>query len=206
MKEIVFIDIDTQYDFMFSKGRLYINEAEKIIPNLKLLTEAAFKRDIRIISTADTHLKNDPEFKRFPAHCVEKSPGQKKIPQTLLKKHILISQKILTRKELFTKIEGCKQIIIEKNTYDVFTNFNLSRLLKPFNEAFVYGVAVDYCVKYAVLGLLQSGLKVNLVTDAVSAVEPREGKALLAKFKDNGVKLVKTREVLSQIGEAVNRK
>ncbi|MEK6568670.1 MAG: isochorismatase family protein [Candidatus Omnitrophota bacterium] len=114
-----------------------------------------------------------------------------------MKKHIFISRKILTRKELFAKVEGYKQIIIEKNTYDVFTNFNLSRLLKPFNEAFVYGVAVDYCVKYAVLGLLQSGLKVNLVTDAVSAVEPREGKALLAKFKNNGVRLVKTKEVMA---------
>ncbi|MDO8747606.1 MAG: cysteine hydrolase family protein [Candidatus Omnitrophota bacterium] len=199
MKEIVFIDIDTQYDFMFSKGRLYINEAEKIIPNLKLLTEAAFKRDILIISTADTHLKNDPEFKQFPAHCVEKTHGQKKIPQTLLKKHIFIPRKILTRKELLDTTKGHKQIIIEKNTYDVFTNFNLSRLLKPFNEAFIYGVAVDYCVKYAVLGLLQNGLKVNLVMDAVSAVEPKEGKALLAKFKNNGVKLVKTREVINRL-------
>ena len=197
MKEIVFIDVDTQRDFMLSDGRLYINEAEKIIPNLKLLTDAASKRDIRIISTLDTHLKNDPEFKRFPAHCVEKTRGQKKISQTLLKKHIFISREILTRKELFANIEGYKQIIIEKNTYDVFTNFNLSRLLKPFNEAFVYGVAVDYCVKYAVLGLLQSGLKVNLVTDAVSAVEPREGKTLLAKFKNNGVRLVKTKEVMA---------
>jgi len=199
MKEIVFIDIDTQYDFMLSKGRLYIKEAEKIIPNLKLLTAAASKRDIRIISTVDTHLKNDPEFKRFSAHCVEKTRGQKKISQTLLKKHAFISRKILTRKELFAKLEGYKQILIEKNTYDVFTNFNLSRLLKPFNEAFVYGVAVDYCVKYAVLGLLQSGLMVNLVTDAVSAVEPKEGKTLLAKFKDNGVRLVKTKEVIKRL-------
>ena len=199
MKEIVFVDVDTQRDFMLSNGRLYINEAEKIIPNLKLLTEAAFKRDILIISTVDTHLKNDPEFKRFPSHCVEKTRGQKKISQTLLKKHTFISRKILTRKELFAKIKGYEQIIIEKNTYDVFTNFNLSRLLKPFNEAFVYGVAVDYCVKYAVLGLLQSGLKVNLVMDAVSAVEPKEGKALLAKFKDSGVRLVKTKEVINRL-------
>ena len=60
-------------------------------------------------------------------------------------------------------------------------------------------MAVDYCVKYAVLGLLQSGLKVNLMMDAVSAVEPKEGKALLAKFKDSGVRLVKTKEVINRL-------
>ena len=199
MKECVFIDIDTQFDFMLPQGRLYVPGAEKLIPNLKLLTQIAFKNDILIISSVDTHIKNDPEFKQFPAHCVEKSPGQKKIPQTLLKKHAFIPRKILTRKELFDKTKGRGQVIIEKDTYDVFTNFNLSRLLKPFNEAFVYGVAVDYCVKYAVLGLLQSGLKVNLVMDAVSAVEPKEGKALLAKFKDSGVRLVKTKEVINRL-------
>ena len=199
MREIVFIDIDTQFDFMLPQGKLYMNEAEEIIPNLKRLTETALKRDILIISTVDKHLKNDPEFKQFPAHCVEKSPGQKKIPQTLLKKHIFIPRKILSRKELLDKAKGYNQIIIEKNTYDVFTNFNFLRLLKPFESAFVYGVAVDYCVKYAVLGLLQNGLKVNLVMDAVSAVEPKEGKALLAQFSRNGVRLVKTKKVLSQI-------
>lgn len=204
MKECVFIDIDTQCDFMLPQGRLYVNKAEEIIPNVKLLTEAAFKRDILIISTVDKHLKNDPEFKQFSAHCVEKSRGQKKIPQTLLKKHIFIPRKILTKKELLAETKRYPQIILEKNTYDVFTNFNLLGLLKPFNQAFVYGVALDYCVKYAVLGLLQRGLKVNLVRDAVSAVEPKEGRALLAQFENNGVKLVKTKEVLSQIGEAVN--
>ena len=159
MKEIVFIDIDTQFDFMLPKGKLYVPEAEKLVPNLKLLTQAAFKNDILIISSVDAHSKNDPEFKQFPSHCVMGSRGQKKIPQALLKKHIFIPRKILTRKELFDKIKGRDQIIIEKNTYDAFTNFNLSRLLKPFNEAFVYGVALDYCVKYAVLGLYKAGLR-----------------------------------------------
>lgn len=199
MKEIVFIDIDTQFDFISPKGKLYVPGAEELIPNLKLLTLAAFNNDILIISSQDTHARNDPEFKQFPSHCVAGSSGQKKILETRLKKRVVISSEILGRRELLAKIKGYPQVILEKNTYDVFTNFNLLRMLKPFSEAYVYGVALDYCVKYAVLGLLQSGLKVNLISDAVSAVNPQEDKALLVKFKNNGVRLVKTREAINKL-------
>ena len=199
MREIVFIDIDTQFDFMSPKGRLYVPGAKELIPNLKLLTLAAFNNDVLIISSRDTHARNDPEFKQFPFHCLSKSRGQEKIPETRLKKRIIISSEILSRRELLAKINGYPQVVLEKHTYDVFTNFNLLRMLKPFSEAYVYGVALDYCVKYAILGLLRSGLKVNLIVDAVSAVEPKEGKALLAKFKDSGVRLVKTKEVINRL-------
>lgn len=199
MKEIVFVDIDTQCDFILPRGKLYVKHAERIIPNLKELTRIAANNDILIISSVDTHIKNDPEFKQFPSHCIKGSPGQRKIPETLLKKHVFIPQKILNRRQLFNKIKGCKQIIIEKNTYDVFMNFNLPRLLKPFQAAFVYGLALDYCLKYAVLGLLQSGLEVNLIVDAAKPVYPEAEKPLLSSFRNNGVRLIKTKEIQAEI-------
>lgn len=199
MREIVFIDIDTQVDFMSPSERLYVPGAEELLPNLKLLTQIAGENDILIVSSLDSHAEGDPEFKRFPPHCVIGSRGQEKVPQTRLKKGIVISSRVLDRKALLAKVTGYPQLILEKNTYDVFTNFNLSRLLRPFSEAYVYGVALDYCVKYAVLGLLQCGLKVNLVTDAVKPVDFGEGKRLLAVFKQNGVRLVNTKQAVSRI-------
>ncbi len=199
MKEIVFVDIDTQYDFMAPQGRLYVKGAKDIVPRLKQLTGIAQENGILIISSADTHIKNDPEFKQFPAHCVADSSGQKKIPQTLCKRRIVISQRIMGKKELFNKARGCEQLILQKNTYDIFVNHNLLRVLKPFHTAFVYGVALDYCIRYAVLGLLQAGLRVELVTDATVAVGAKEGKRLLGRFKDNAVALIKTKEALSAV-------
>lgn len=203
MKEIAFVDIDTQYDFMLRQGKLYVKGAEEIIPNLEGLSQIALKNDILIISSVDTHIKNDPEFKQFPSHCIKGSPGQRKIPETLLKKHVFIPQKILDRRQLFNKIKGSKQIIIEKNTYDVFVNFNLLRLLRPFQAAFVYGLALDYCLKYAVLGLLQAGLKVYLITDAAKPVYPEAERPLLSNFKKNNVRLIKTKDVQSEIRGAL---
>lgn len=199
MREVVFIDIDTQLDFIMPQGKLYVQGAKTLLPNLKRLTRMALQSESLIISSLDTHIKNDPEFRHFPRHCLAGSPGQKKISATLLKEHNVIPQKILSKEQLFKKIKGHPQVVLEKNTYDVFANHNLPRLLKPFKTAFVYGLALDYCVKYAVLGLLQSGLKVNLIIDAAKPVDPKAGKALLNRFKNNGVRLIKTKDVLSEI-------
>ena len=199
MKEIVFVDIDTQRDFILPQGKLYVKDAEKIIPNLKELTRIAANNQSLIISSVDTHIKNDPEFKQFPSHCLKGGPGQRKIPETLLKKHVFIPQEILNRGQLFDKIKGYPQIIIEKNAYDVFVNFNLLVLLRPFQAAFVYGLALDYCLKYAVLGLLQAGLKVYLIMDAAKPVYPEAERPLLSNFKKSGVRLIKTKDVPSEI-------
>lgn len=199
MKEIVFVDIDTQVDFIMPEGRLYVQGAQTLIPRLKQLTEMASHNGIPIISSLDSHIKNDPEFKQFPPHCVVGSPGQKKIPEVLLRRQIVIPQKILNKKELLNKIKGYAQLIVQKNTYDIFVNMNLLQLLKPFTTAFVYGVALDYCVKYAVAGLLQRGLNVYIVSDAVKPVDPSEGRRLLSKFAHNGGVLIKTKQVVSEI-------
>ena len=37
--------------------------------------------------------------------------------------------------------------------------------------AIVYGVATDYCVKDAVVGLLKRGIKVSIVEDAVKGID-----------------------------------
>lgn len=199
--KIVFVDIDTQFDFIMPQGKLYVKGAKALIPALKRLTGIAKKFDIPIFSSVDTHIKNDPEFSQFPPHCVAGSRGQKKILQTLLKRRILILQDALDKNELFDKIKGYPQLIFQKDTYDIFVNRNLSRALKPFKAAFVYGVALDYCLKYAVLGLLKAGLKVNLVVDAVKPVDAGAGKAILSKFKTSGVQLIRAKDAAVRVRE-----
>ena len=60
---VVFLDIDTQYDFMNPGGRLYVPGAEKLTPNLRRLFMFAKDNNIPIISSLDTHKRDDPEFK-----------------------------------------------------------------------------------------------------------------------------------------------
>lgn len=196
MKSTVFVDIDTQFDFMKPKGKLYVKGAAKIIPNLKKLTKFAKKNNIPIIASIDAHSVNDPEFKLFPAHCVKGSSGNRKIRETLVKNHILVDFKKRSLRNLGFLLNKYQQIILEKKTIDVFLSPNIVNILKNIDTAFVYGVATDYCIKTACLGLLKLNKKVFVVTDAIKAISEKEGRQVLKMLKKKGAKLIKTKSLI----------
>src|SRR5437870_13463167 len=89
MARVIFWDVDTQYDFMHADGKLYVPEAERIIPNLQRLTHYAHGHGIRIVAGADGPVMGHPELSAspawqtpFPAHCFRGTSGPKKIPET----------------------------------------------------------------------------------------------------------------------------
>ena len=43
---VIFWDVDTQYDFMKADGKLYVPDAEQLIPNLKKLTDFALFQNL----------------------------------------------------------------------------------------------------------------------------------------------------------------
>ena len=86
---LLFWDVDTQVDFMKEDGKLYVEGAEEIIPNLERLTEAARRLELPVVASADEHvpeddeLSDDPDFEdTYPPHCMKGTRGQEKIPQT----------------------------------------------------------------------------------------------------------------------------
>src|SRR5438132_1186884 len=83
---VIFWDVDTQYDFMKADGKLYVPDAEQLIPNLRKLTDYAHGHGIRIVASADDHVVNhseisaNPDWKTtFPPHCLRGTPGQRKL-------------------------------------------------------------------------------------------------------------------------------
>ncbi len=193
----VFIDIDTQFDFISKDGALSVPGAEQIRGNLQALTHYALDNGIQIIASADAHPANDKEFEIFPPHCVQGTPGQKKIKETSVPNTLVIKNAILETAphELLNRTD---QLLLEKQTYDVFTNPNAARLVKAANaeEYIVYGVATDYCVKAAVLGLLEGGHKAIVVEDAIAAVTEETGLEALALMQAKGAIFKKTSEII----------
>jgi nicotinamidase/pyrazinamidase len=199
MREVIFWDVDTQADFMLPGGRLYVPGAEKLIPNLERLVDAARKGKAFLISTTDAHTPDDPEFRQWPPHCVKGTPGQKKIPQTLTDNFFVIPNDpgIALPRDL----RSYKQIILEKQTLDDFDNRYTERVLAQLGrepEYCVFGVVTEYCVRLAALGLLQRGYRTSIVTDAIETLDPEAGKRAMEEFAAKGARFLTTEEALRQ--------
>jgi len=163
----VFFDVDTQLDFMYPAGALYVPGAETIVDKIAALNRYAGRNGIVVISDVDAHAEDDPEFQTWPPHCVAGTLGQQKPAVTLLEKRIVIPN-VPTDLAL----DGVQQVLLEKQTLDCFSDVNLPGLLERLGAEryVVYGVVTEICVKLAAFGLLKTGKRVELVTDAVRSL------------------------------------
>ena len=188
----VFFDIDSQLDFLYPAGALYAPKAERIVPAIAQLNRFAAANGIVVISTTDAHTENDPEFAVWPPHCIAGTTGQHKAEATLLEKRVVIPNH-----ECALALEGAQQIIVEKQTVDVFAARNLSRIIESLaaDTCLVYGVVTEICVLYAVRGLLRMGKPVTVVTDAVETLKPEDSASALAEMRAGGVRLATVEQV-----------
>lgn len=204
---VVFWDVDTQHDFMKPDGKLYVPGAETIIPNLKRLTDYAHGHGIRIVASADDHVKghrelsDHPDFREtFPEHCMRGTPGQRKIPETALRNPLVVEPQAADAAALARTLEGHEgDILLNKQWFDVFSNPNTDTVigaLKP-RTIVLYGVATDVCNKYALEGLMARHPEVRLfaVQDAMRAIDPAAQEHLLKQWGEEGVRIVDTDEI-----------
>jgi nicotinamidase/pyrazinamidase len=180
----VFVDVDTQLDFLFPTGALYVPSAERIVPAVARLNRYAAANGIPVVSTTDAHTENDAEFKVWPHHCVAGTLGQRKAEATLLPNRIVIPNRDVS-------IEVAPQIIVEKQTVDVFQAPNLARVIERLaaDRFVVYGVVTEICVLYAVRGLVKFGKAVTVVTDAVETLAEAAGRQALEEARSLGATL-----------------
>ena len=186
--QCIFLDIDTQNDFIYPGGGLYVPGAEKLVDTYDKIAVYALDNEITVLASADAHELEDPEFTQFAPHCVKGTEGQKKIKQTL--PHLFLVQKN-DGKRVNPADLNKGNVLFEKQTFDVFSNPKIDtylQYLKP-KKVVVYGVATDYCVKAAVDGLLIRNYPVILLTDAIRAVNPDSEQTILDDFVARGVEI-----------------
>lgn len=209
-RSAIFWDVDTQADFMMPGGHLYVPGAEKLIPNLNRLTNAAREDRVLIIGDACVHAPNDPEFQQFPPHCVIGTPGAEIIPETRADRVLFIPNRpgAIVPQDLSIY----QQVILEKQTLDVFDNpaaqlvlERAARFTDRDAEIFVYGVVTEYCVRLAAKGLIERGRRVALVRDAIETLNPEEGSKTIEELKSLGARLATTDQALAALGESKSR-
>ena len=198
-RKTVFFDVDTQLDFVCSAGALSVPGAPEIHRSLGALTALAATRQVTIISTMDAHAEDDPEFRVWKPHCVVGTTGQQKLAVTLTK--AIVTMRSTVNEVPDTALLTGTQVIVEKRFLDAFTNPNLVPLLDALSaERYVlYGVVTELCVQCAATGLLKTGARVELVTDAVKSLDAEKEREMVNAFRLRGGVLTSVAEVTRTI-------
>jgi nicotinamidase/pyrazinamidase len=199
--DLVLWEVDVQADFMLPGGKLYVPGAEKLLPNIRKLTNAARHGRVFLVSHGCFHTPDDPEFKVFPPHCVKGQPGSRFVPEALADTFVTVPNDPAAT--LPSDLSQYQQIILEKQTLNIFESNHAEDLLKRLKREFenpefiVFGVVTEYCVALAAKGLLARGYRVAVVQDAIETLKPEDGRRMLDELQQLGARLVSTDEVLA---------
>jgi nicotinamidase/pyrazinamidase len=205
-RNFIFWEVDVQADFMLPGGKLYVPGAEKILPNIRKLTDVARRGQVFLVSHGCFHPPDDEEFQQFPPHCVKGTPGAEFVKDGLTDDYVRVENNVAAKlpEDLFKH----QQIILEKQTLDIFETRHAHALVKrlPVDAEFVvFGVVTEYCVSCAVKGLLQRKRRVSVVKDAIETLAGDVGSRTLNELTALGARLVTTHEVLVEVEAAAVR-
>lgn len=190
---LVFVDIDTQRDFLEPTGALYVPDSAEILPNLERLTRFARVHRIPVLATSCAHYPDDPELTIFPPHCMAGTTGQERIAETAWPDSVVL--------DVDERLDGelPPHLTLLKRELDVFSRPDADELVARYNQTsptfVVYGVATDYCVAKAVEGLLKRQCRVAVVTNAIRGIDLAAESSILTEFVQNGAMLTLTEVV-----------
>jgi len=199
-RNLVFWEVDVQADFMLPGGKLYVPGAEKLLPNIRRLADAARQGLVFLVSHGCYHTPHDPEFATFPPHCVKGTPGAKMVPEAMTAKVVTVPNEATAA--LPDDLSPYQQIVLEKQTLDIFQSAHADELVKRFGpdvEFVVFGVVTEYWVGLAAKGLLERGRRVSVVRDAIETLNSEDGNRTVAELQARGAKFITTEQALARL-------
>ena len=201
-RNMVFWEVDPQADFMLPGGKLYVHGAERLLPNIRRLTDVARQGRVFLVSHGCYHAKNDPEFKTFPPHCIKGTTGSAFVPEALTEKVVTVPNEPTAALPQDLLSGEYQQILLEKQTLDIFESRHAGELVKRFDaetEFVVFGVVTEYCVRFAAKGLLERGRRVSVVQDAIETLKAEDGQRTVAELQALGAKFISTDQALALV-------
>lgn len=169
--------IDTQYDFMMRDGKLPVKDAEMIaLGGIKYLASLKASEVEGVLFTFDTHepevYAGSPESEAFPIHCVKGQPGWVNVFNAdLIDPNIPV---YTLEKGVFNMWEEDGVWIQDYGTINTPHDrdaFFAALKKEGVTEIEIWGVAADFCVKWAIDGLLERGFNVSIVEYLTAGIE-----------------------------------
>ena len=199
--DFIFWEVDAQRDFMLPGGNLYVPGAEKLLPTIRRLTDAARQGKVFLVSHGCFHTPDDPEFKIFPPHCVKGTAGAELVPEALTENVVRVPND--AESKLPEDLSQYQQILLEKQTLNIFESRHADALVRRLGshaEFVVFGVVTEYCVSFAAKGLLERGRRVAVVQDAIETLKQEDGKKAIAELERLGTRMTTADQALKALG------
>jgi nicotinamidase-related amidase len=152
--------IDMQNDFV--NGKLKCERASRIIPNIKMLLDAARQKGIPVFYCIDEHLPIDKyEMNLWGRHAMKDTEGAKIIDEL--------------KPSLSSLTTTDKDYIIPKRTYSAFDGTGLDRALKGVYDGkgadtlVITGLHTDICDRHTSYDAFVRGFNIIVPEDGVDA-------------------------------------
>jgi nicotinamidase/pyrazinamidase len=163
--EDALVIVDLQNDFL-PGGSLAVPAGNEVIPVLNHYISLFADRNLPIYATRDWHPENHCSFQMqggiWPPHCVANTRGAEFAADLDLPHGAIVISKPTTP---------------EKDAYSGFEQTDLASRLRSqgAERLFIGGLATDYCVLNTARDALAQGFQVELLLDAIRAVDVHAG-------------------------------
>jgi len=194
----VLVDVCTQRDFLDPGAILQVSNREPLIHNLQRVFHQICSAGWGVVSSTESHRPTEV-LNDFPLHCIDDTPGQAKLPFTLLKPWILVEADNC----LSLPPDLCanyRQLIFRKRGRDVLGNPKADRFLTHLtaDEILLCGVGIERAIKSLALGLLARHQRVTVITDACGYWSMADADLSTRQLAAKGIKLVTTEDLVNE--------
>ncbi|MDQ3880568.1 MAG: isochorismatase family protein [Chloroflexota bacterium] len=179
--------VDVQNDFASPDGSLWVRGGEEILAVLYGEIDTAVPGGALVAYTQDCHPASTPHFAKdggaWPVHCVQGTWGAEFHPRLAVRGPVV-------RKGTGGE-DGYSGFSVRDPTTGDRHATELDRLLRAHGvtRVVIGGLATDYCVRETALDARRLGYDVEVLSDAVRAVdlEAGDGDRALADLREAGV-------------------
>jgi nicotinamidase/pyrazinamidase len=181
------IVVDVQRDFC-PGGALPAPGGDRIIPEVNRAVAEAHARGMIVYASRDWHPPVTTHFREYggpwPPHCVQGTDGAAFHPALALPADVIVISK-------GEDPEHPGYSAFDGHTPDDRTLLDDLRA-RGIDHLYVCGIATDYCVKETALDARRFGLRVTVLTDAITGIDAQPGdvERALQALADAGVEMM----------------
>ena len=185
------IVVDLQNDFAEPAGSLAVDGGEAVIPIVNEAIRDATESGALVVATQDWHPESTPHFARdggvWPIHCVGGTWGAELHPSLEIPLDAPRVRKGVNGEDGYSGFTMRDPVSGE----EIPTELEQLLRRRHIERVVLCGLATDYCVKATAVDAVRLGFAVELLPDAVAAVdlEPGDGERALTEMADAGVRI-----------------